>query len=517
MQLASLIVCLMALCAVSVALWDAIRKKRQACAREQKLEGAQEQLAGVIRETATDSTQLGDKFCAFCLEYISGIGGLIYIQQEKSEASTQLRVLARQGVCLDWFHDSSEVVDIQRDTGMSEHVSYDFFWSRRALIYDQGTIKKWLPPQYSEQAATALIAPLRTDAGDGYVAIFRNRQSPAFTPREQALLTRYVVYAELSFDRVRVERERRELESALHRAHEEGMLQISTGIIHNIGNAVTVLQLAVERLRTDEFSSCSELVSFLRQDIFPDLNTHMEDGSIGDFFLHDPTGQEYVRAIQDVINRIAESIDEHEENLAFISEKFHAITEIITLQQRFIGELGTENVIPLNGVIRDVEKLFLELFSQRNITFRKKIDISGKVLVDPAMLRHILFLLIKYSSDSVTASQKATPMIQLRTSKREQEDKTYLRLELEDNGVGEEVHFQAYTDGADHLDLDERTRDFIFCKRRVEKYGGTFRVLSDYARGTRIILEFPEYTDSLPNESPNSAPAGNPVERKETE
>ncbi|RMD83866.1 MAG: sensor histidine kinase, partial [Lentisphaerae bacterium] len=302
--------------------------------------------------------------------------------------------------------------------------------------------------------------------------------------------------AETGFAALRAEEERARAEQNLNSAHEEGMLQISTGIIHNIGNAITVIQIALERMRNGELQTIQELAELIDREIIPDMMDQLEAGRLQYFLTEDPQGQEYLGALKTLIGQIPGVLTESQRELDFIVEKFKNVTEIITLQQQFIGELGTENLCIVNNIVQEVINICQQPIEENQIELRQKFREVDRILVDTAMLRHILLLLMKMAIEAAASSRRAKALVKVETFQEKIEERDgvlFVAVSIADNGAGRSVDLDNEAASLERSTLDNDTRNLLFIKKRVEKYGGFLQIKSEFGIGTRIVIFIPSY------------------------
>lgn len=494
--------CLLALSAYRRAiehLTDSRRRWRR-CGRE-----LTELINRLVQEAATVS-RLQQELCDFCLTKLEASGVMLYSARGRASEQTELRVETRSGACSYWaLGGEGEGEANEKPVILLAHGNpYAFDWRPRPQLLRQEDHRVWLPPAVSQDMGAGMLMPIRMGMEEPCTVLaYRRASGPDFTPEDEYLLAQLVFMAELGCMALAAKQDRMALEHTLHEAHEEGMLQISRGIIHNIGNGITVIQLALERLRGDEFAASGELAAFVVDEILPTLEEHLADGSLTEFLRDAPEGQEYLAALKTLMAQIRNSIGQHNEELEFLVAKFKNIIEIIALQQQFIGELGTENVVSITAVLEDVMKMCSTPLENRGIALEKKFHAKSQVLVDPAMLRHLLVLLMKHAIEAAGASRKASAVIRLATSQSLNEQVERVRLTIEDDGAGLELE-----GGLDEALLtsnlsppdQERVRELRFCRDRILKYGGSFEIKTDLSHGTKVVIELPTYADEQDGE-----------------
>ena len=110
---------------------------------------------------------------------------------------------------------------------------------------------KFFPDSFKKNAPRLLIAPIYIHSKITSLVMVVSGDDfdmHKITEEDGKYLVRLNEIATLSLEGIRAFRERREYEEQVQTAREEGMLQVSAGIIHNIGNAVTVAKLSVHEL-----------------------------------------------------------------------------------------------------------------------------------------------------------------------------------------------------------------------------------------------------------------------------
>ncbi len=462
-----------------------------------------------VYERLGQNADWAENFCSIAMREFNADGGAIYCHVQSDSGSDVVRVLCTTGVCRDWnlaVGDETRTIHPSDTSSTKSKIQFepgvpaDFFWSRKPHIYNGDELDPWLPPVADTDVNSGLISPLRSDHGDSYLLLFRDSKKPHFTTDEQARLGYCVAIAEAGFFAIRAERDRQQLEQQLHSAHEEGMLQISTGIIHNIGNGITVIQIALERLQSGELGSISELADFIDREIMPDLINHLEAGDLQEFLMTDTQGQEYLGALKTLIEQIPKILGENERELQFVIEKFKNVTEIIALQQQFIGELGTENICSINGIVDDVLKICQQPVEQFHIDLRQSLKATERILVDTAMMRHILLLLMKFAIDAASQSRRSKGVVKVETFQGQLDEiddqREFVSLSISDNGAGREVVLNETEIISDRQNVDEQTRDLFFIKRRIEKYGGVFELKTEFGIGTKVLIHIPSFDAS---------------------
>ncbi len=482
-------------------IWLLIKARRRIRAPGDAGRDEQDFLMGALsnlRELVSESENrsiLEDRWttrlCSLFQNDFKASGCLIFRALTDDKKSHHYELLRGSGRCSDW-----ESPDGAGAYSFESKISKHFFWSSAPQVMADTMLGESLPEDRRDQFSSAIAAPLKIHGHKAFIMILRGQDQPPFTAAEAKDFETCFRIAQAGFEIISYARENEQLAEDIGKAHEEGMLQISTGIIHNIGNGLTVLKIALEHLK--EVSSIIELSNFLRQEILPSMEKDIKAKE------PDPASKtfKYIKAINDIAEQCGKIAAEHETELKGISAKFQNVIEIISLQQQFIGELGTENVVSVNSLMNDVVKMCEHPVGENNIELRQDIKADGKFLVDPALFRHIMLALCKYSIDSINKLHHAKAVLEISAriadekitdeeTKKEIERKM-VAIEVRNNGYG--VEFSPEAKLPPHSAERQQQRELLFCKTKIEKYGGAFRVDSRIGFGSSFHVSIPLYT-----------------------
>jgi signal transduction histidine kinase len=359
----------------------------------------------------------------------------------------------------------------------------------------------WFPERFIKEAPRILIAPIKIKNKTQGCVIITSRDdfdSHQLSEEDGKYLVRLAEIASLSLEVLKVFKERQEYEVNLRAAREEGMMQVSTGIIHNIGNAVTVAKLSVQELQ-DKLSAKKEErpESLIIGEILPQLKKHLQDEDIVDFLKNDQIGSQYFEIITELLSHTNNLAEESSEKLKSLGNKLNHISEIIELQQRFVGELGTENMTHLSTVVDSSIKIFEETFNKRGVEIKTEMDSNvPEVLIDPSMMTQVIMNLVKNAVEAMD-------------SEKSSDKKHFLKIKLTSNElIGVPAAIVEVTDNGPGIpeDVKEKVFDFGFstkgagisrgyglhsCMETIKKYDGTLVVESELGKGTTFRITIP--------------------------
>ena len=367
-----------------------------------------------------------------------------------------------------------------------------------ALYCDE--IPTWAPPRFGREAKRILIAPIVIKGKiNGCVIVVSGAEFDSHIIEESdgVHLVRLTELASLSIEVLRVFRERQEYEENLQSAREEGMMQVSTGIIHNIGNAVTVAKLSVLELQEKIGQKKEERPeTLITEELLPKLQEQVKKGKIGEFLSKDQAGSQYLDIMSELLGHIGTQTDESGKQLKSLSNKLLHISEIIELQQRFVGELGTENMTQLSGVIESAIMIFEETFNKGGVKIKTDIrpDVP-EVLIDSSMMTQVYMNLIKNAVEAMESDDTEkdyTLEISLRNETEDGEE--FALVTVKDNGPGipKDIEEQIFAFGfSTKGKSNTRGYGLHSCLDTVKKYGGRIDVMTEIGKGTSFNVYLP--------------------------
>ncbi len=381
----------------------------------------------------------------------------------------------------------------------------------RGFAYFQNTSPEWFPERFAKEAPRCLMAPIMLGEqiyGCIIVASKEDFDSHILSQNDGLFLIRLAEIASLCLEVIKDFRQRQEYEQQLQIAREEGMTQVSTGIIHNIGNAVTIAKLTANRL--------AEKILFAKEDrpaplilgeILPRMKKELKAGQLEKFLKEDKIGQQYFDIMTELLSNIDENSTAASDMLKSLSDKLFHISEIIELQQQFVGELGTENMTKLSSVINSSITIFDESFNKRG--FKINTDLKSEipeVLIDPSMMTQVFINIIKNAVEAMAGENKSDKNYELKIklTKETEDGKDYAVVEFSDNGPGipKEIQDKIFEFGFStktQKNSSSRGIGLHFCLDCLKKYGGSILCKSQAGKGASFRVALPVRAETTAN------------------
>jgi len=357
----------------------------------------------------------------------------------------------------------------------------------------------WIPESFTKDAPVFIIAPIKINTRTkAFVIVTSGVEFDWHNLKvdDGKSLIRLGAVASLGLEVIRVFKERQEYEERLQNAREEGMIQVSTGIIHNIGNAITVAKLVVSDLQEKIPRQAEERPEhFIVSEVIPALKKRVEDGSIGEFLRNDPSGSQFLAVMDELLSHSMQTSDQVVALLKSMASKLNHISEIIELQQRFVGELGTENMTQLSEVVNSSIKIFEESFNKRNVKIETDYESNvPEVLIDPSMLIQVFINITKNAIEAMDAENAGKQhSIKIRLFKEDLEGKPHATVSIADNGPGmpDDIKARVFEFGFSTKRQNGGGYGLHSCLATVRKYGGAINVDSKIGEGTTFKISLP--------------------------
>jgi two-component system NtrC family sensor kinase len=317
--------------------------------------------------------------------------------------------------------------------------------------------------------------------------------------RQSALLELFEAKSELE-DRV-IERTRElqeqivakdrinsELEEAQKRLIElsrlSGMAEVATGVLHNVGNVLNSINvsstLIADRLRTSRVSQLKDLARLLRE----------HETNIGDFLLHDPSGQRILPYLEKVSEHLVQERDELCKELEGLVQHVGHVKDIVALQQTYARTSGVLEKIAFDTLIEDALRITGAEMGRHGVLLHKDIEKVPSMTADRNKILQILLNLLRNAKDAVKASPVAPREITVRLRSIGEER---VRLQVSDNGSG--IAAENLTKIFSHgftTKKDGHGFGLHFGALTARQLGGSLSAESEGpSRGATLILELP--------------------------
>ncbi len=228
--------------------------------------------------------------------------------------------------------------------------------------------------------------------------------------------------------RKRAERELDALHNQLVMASRQaGMAEVATGVLHNVGNVLTSVNLIVhdvqDRLKSTRLTHLRRVVEILQR----------EQPRLAEFISTDHAG----RQLPDFLAKLDDHLTTENRQLLVDVEglvrHFEHIREIIVTQQGSAQLFGVTETLSPARLFEDALRLNAESLERHGISLERIFEPGGEVKADRHKVLQILVNLLKNAKDALQAVKPGERLIRVRVSRGEG---STVNLAVEDNGPG---------------------------------------------------------------------------------
>jgi len=284
-----------------------------------------------------------------------------------------------------------------------------------------------------------------------------------------------------------------ELENAQKRLIElsrlSGMAEVATGVLHNVGNVLNSINvsstLISDRLRSSRVSQLKDLARLLRA----------HEGNIGDFLLHDPSGQRILPYLDKLSQHLVQERDELSKEVEELVLHVGHVKDIVAMQQTYARTSGVLEKIAFHTLIEDALRITWAEMDRHGVHLRKDIEEVPSMTTDRNKILQILLNLLRNAKDAVKASDLPREVIvRLRSIGTDR-----LRLQVSDNGVGiaAENLARVFSHGFT-TKKDGHGFGLHFGALTARQLGGSLIAESEGpSRGATLTLELPIHGNSM--------------------
>ncbi len=281
-------------------------------------------------------------------------------------------------------------------------------------------------------------------------------------------------------------------EQLLVSAHQAGMAEIVTSVLHNIGNAITPVNVRVHRLsktaQTREIQSLERVHNLLLVEAAKPELSELERERKANLL-------NFIAVTIEILKTKNENI---KADLEAIEKGMSHIIEIIAIQQRYAGLRGMETRVNVNELIADSADMLMDSLLKRGIRMNFNLGELPLILLDKNKMIQIFINVIKNAYEAIDQAPSGKDRrISLSTSVDEE---GYIRAAITDTGVGlsEEVKSRAF-----RINFSTKGRGTGFGLHDAANYikaqGGTIDLLSEGpGKGACVVIRLPISKGAVP-------------------
>lgn len=284
-------------------------------------------------------------------------------------------------------------------------------------------------------------------------------------------------------------REQKKLQKELlDLAHKSGMAEIATGVLHNINNVLTSVnissELLRENIRNSKIGGLAKAVAMMQE----------HPSNLGEYIDNDPRG----RLLPEYFEKVTGALKKERENnfsranslLGYIEQ----IKDLIFIQQSYARAGGLSEKINPAEILDDAVGMLANSFDRYNIKVVRDYCESPEIICDRQKLMQSLLNLVKNAREALLdLDDDREPVLGLKIATRNHTRERTVLISVRDNGVG--------------ISDQDRTRIFEYgfttkqygsgfglhaTALSIKEMGGNISVQSNgVGNGTEFVVELP--------------------------
>lgn len=210
-------------------------------------------------------------------------------------------------------------------------------------------------------------------------------------------------------------------------ARQAGIAQVSSSVLHNVGNALNTLNISAnllqENYQSSQLHDLPKIADLIRKN----------KNNLSSFVLENPKGMQifdYIVAFSDWWQKDQESI---QNQLNFFSKNIQHIKHIIETQQSIANPLALKEKFSINLLLDDLLAIFKKNLESGGIQVIKDFQYIPEAMLDRSLIVQILENLLGNAIDALEAKKENDKNLTLHTQML---DPNTIQITIKDDGVG---------------------------------------------------------------------------------
>ncbi|HEU5078695.1 MAG TPA: HAMP domain-containing sensor histidine kinase [Opitutaceae bacterium] len=213
----------------------------------------------------------------------------------------------------------------------------------------------------------------------------------------------------------------------LEATRQAGMAEVATGVLHNVGNVLTSINVTAnllsDRLRDSKLSSLTKVSTLLKENA----------ADLPGFFAKDPRAGKLVGYIENLAMNLERERQESMAELTTLLKSVSHVKDIIWMQQSYASVSGI--VEPLNApdAIEDALKLSNNALQRHNVHVTREFSETAPARCERHKVLQILVNLISNAKKAMDAKEPSQRKLVIRTESGADGE---VVIKIIDNGIG---------------------------------------------------------------------------------
>jgi PAS domain S-box-containing protein len=207
-----------------------------------------------------------------------------------------------------------------------------------------------------------------------------------------------------------------------------GMAEVATGVLHNVGNVLTSLNVSANviasSLHQSKAASLGKLAGLLQE----------HQSELGDFIAHDPKGRRVPEFIESMARHWEEERERLMQEITSLQQNIDHIKEIVTVQQAYATMVSVVEPLDAATLMEDALRMNSSALARDVVSCVRQFQPVSRVMGEKGKVLQILVNLIRNAKHATEESGRSDSKVI--TLKIEQAAPDRVRLIVQDNGVG---------------------------------------------------------------------------------
>ena len=209
-------------------------------------------------------------------------------------------------------------------------------------------------------------------------------------------------------------------------AHQAGMAEIATSVIHDVGNVLNSVgvsaTLIANHVRHTKAANIAKLAAL--------FDEHQAD--FAKFLTQDPRGQSVPAYLGSLVESLAAEKTTLLTELEFLRKNIEHIKDIVSLQQANARTSGATETISIPDLLEEALHINADALARYNVTTIRDYQAVPTITTDKHKVLQILINLVRNAKLACVDSDRTDKQITVRTTS----DDRRVKIAIVDNGVG---------------------------------------------------------------------------------
>ena len=210
-------------------------------------------------------------------------------------------------------------------------------------------------------------------------------------------------------------------------SRQAGMAEVATGVLHNVGNVLTSVNVSAtllrDQVRNSETHTLLKAAELLKQN----------NGDLEAFLASDPRGKLMPELIVQVAEQLRKEQEKTSRELEQLAKNIDHIKDIVAMQQSYARVAGVIEKVAPASLVDDALQINAAALDRHEVTVIRRFEDVLPLMVDKHKVLQILINLIRNAKYALDEGNPAEKQIIITIAKTGDEG---VQVKVEDNGIG---------------------------------------------------------------------------------